>query len=112
MTEDNVRQLVSKYGRKAREVCKEVPEKVHPHLFRHSWAMFLYQNGVDLSLVSQWLGHSNLETTLIYAHADTELKRKAIEKAVPEDSPLKEHVNPERFKVDDDDLLKKLCGLR
>lgn len=112
MTEDNVRQLVSKYGRKAREICKEVPEKVHPHLFRHSWAMFLYQNGVDLSLVSQWLGHSNLETTLIYAHADTELKRKAIEKAVPEDSPLKEHVNSERFKVDDDDLLKKLCGLR
>ena len=75
MTEDNVRKLIAKYGVQARKICKEVPENVHPHLFRHSWAMVLYQNGVDLTLISQWLGHSNLETTLIYAHADTELKR-------------------------------------
>ena len=86
MTEDNVRKLIAKYGVQARKICKEVPENVHPHLFRHSWAMVLYQNGVDLTLISQWLGHSNLETTLIYAHADTELKRKALEKAVPVES--------------------------
>lgn len=66
MTEDNVRKLIAKYGVQARKICKEVPENVHPHLFRHSWAMVLYQNGVDLTLISQWLGHSNLETTLIY----------------------------------------------
>ena len=112
MTEDNVRQLVRKYGKQAREICKEVPENVHPHLFRHSWAMILYQNGVDLTLISQWLGHSNLETTLIYAHADTELKRKALEQAVPDDSPLKEHLNATRYKVSDEELLKRLCGLK
>lgn len=112
MTEDNVRQLVRKYGKQAREICKEVPENVHPHLFRHSWAMILYQNGVDLTLISQWLGHSNLETTLIYAHADTELKRKALEQAVPDDSPLKEHLNAARYKVSDEELLKRLCGLK
>ncbi|MFQ7538621.1 MAG: tyrosine-type recombinase/integrase [Clostridium sp.] len=110
--EDNVRQLVRKYGKQAREICKEVPENVHPHLFRHSWAMILYQNGVDLTLISQWLGHSNLETTLIYAHADTELKRKALEQAVPDDSPLKEHLNAARYKVSDEELLKRLCGLK
>ena len=44
--------------------------------------MHLYKNGVSLSLISQWLGHSNLETTLIYAYADTEMKRKAIDKAM------------------------------
>ena len=112
MTEDNVRKLIAKYGVQARKICKEVPENVHPHLFRHSWAMVLYQNGVDLTLISQWLGHSNLETTLIYAHADTELKRKALEKAVPVDSPLKEHLNAERYKVSDEELLKRLCGLK
>lgn len=112
MTEDNVRQLVRKYGKQAREICKEVPENVHPHLFRHSWAMILYQNGVDLTLISQWLGHSNLETTLIYAHADTELKRKALEQAVPDDSPLKEHLNAARYKVSNEELLKRLCGLK
>ena len=112
MTEDNVRKLIAKYGVQARKICKEVPENVHPHLFRHSWAMVLYQNGVDLTLISQWLGHSNLETTLIYAHADTELKRKALEKAVPVESPLKEHLNAERYKVSDEELLKRLCGLK
>ena len=112
MTEDNVRHFVHNYGETARKECLEVPENVHPHLFRHSCAMNLYQNGVELTLVSQWLGHSDLETTLIYAHADTELKRKAIEKAVPEDSPLREHVNSERYKIDDEDTLKVLCGLK
>jgi site-specific recombinase XerD len=72
MTEDNVRHFVHNYGIAARKKCFEVPENVHPHLFRHSCAMNLYQNGVGLILVLQWLGHSNLETTLIYAHADTE----------------------------------------
>ena len=112
MTEDNARYLTHEYGIMAREKCAEVPENVHPHLFRHSCAMSLYRNGVELTLISQWLGHSKLETTLIYAHADTEIKRKAIEKAIPNDSPLKEHINAERYKISDDDVLKVLCGLK
>lgn len=112
MTEDNVRYLTQKYGVSARKECLEVPEKVHPHLFRHSLAMTLYRNGVDLSLVSQWLGHSCIETTLVYARADTEMKRQAIEKAVPEESEIKKFLNPERYTVNDEALLKQLCGLR
>ena len=45
-------------------------------------AMHLYQHGMDLTMISQWLGHKQVETTLIYAYADTEAKRKAIEKAM------------------------------
>ena len=112
MTEDNARHLIRKYGEKARIKCSEVPFGVHPHLFRHSIAMHLYQNGVELALVSQWLGHAQLETTLIYAHADTELKRKAIAAAMPENGPLNEHINSERYKIDDEELLKLLCGLK
>ena len=112
MTEDNVRCMVRKYGISAKKDCLEVPDNVHPHLFRHSLAMSLYRNGVDLSLVSQWLGHSCIETTLIYAHADTEIKRQAIEKAIPEESELKQFLNAERYTVDDEELLKQLCGLR
>ena len=81
MSDDNVRKLLKLYGGQAKKTCPNVPDNVHPHLFRHSRAMHLYQHGMDLTLVSQWLGHSTLETTLIYAHADTEMKRKAIEKA-------------------------------
>lgn len=112
MTEANVRSIVRKYGQMARKICSEVPENVHPHLFRHSWAMVLYQNGVELTLISQWLGHVQFETTLIYAHADTEIKRKAIEKSVPESDPLKELLNPERYTADNEELLKQLCGLK
>lgn len=112
MSEDTARNLVHNYGESARLICTEVPENVHPHLFRHSCAMHMYQHGVDLTLISQWLGHAHLETTLIYAHADTELKRKAIEQSVPEDSPLKEHLNIDRYKVDDEEDLKILTGLK
>jgi len=112
MTEDNVRDFVHKYGVMARGICAEVPENVHPHLFRHSCAMSLYRSGIHLTLISQWLGHANFETTLVYAHADTEIKRKAIEKAVPVDTPFAEYVNAERYKVDDEAILKELCGLR
>jgi len=67
---------------------------------------------MDLSLISQWLGHAQLETTLIYAYADTEQKRKAIEKATAPNSPLKGNLNAERYTVSDDDVLKKLYGLK
>jgi integrase/recombinase XerD len=74
--------------------------------------MHLYHHGMDLSLISQWLGHTRLETTLIYARADTEQKREAIEKATVPSSPLKGKLNAERYTVSDDDILRKLYGLK
>lgn len=112
MTEDNVRRLLQKYGDMARAIEPTIPKSVHPHLFRHSIAMHLYQNGVPLTLISQWLGHSRLETTFIYAYADTEQKRNAIEKAIPEDSTLKKYLNAERYTENDDELIKRLYGLK
>ena len=112
MTEDNVRHLARHYGTMARKCCKEVPKNVHPHLFRHSRAMHLYEHGMDLMLVSQWLGHAQFKTTLIYARADPEMKRKAIERATAKDARLRDLIKPRRMKVDDDDLLKRLYGLK
>ena len=74
--------------------------------------MHLYQEGMDLTLIFQWLGHSQLQTTQIYAHADTEHKRKAIANATPPDNPLCSKLNSARFTVTDEDTLKKLTGLR
>jgi len=112
MTEDNARRIVARYGSAAKSICPEIPDNVYPHLFRHSRAMHLYQNGLDLTLISQWLGHSQLETTLIYAHADTELKRRAIERAIPNDKTLAKHLNADRFQISEEETLKALCGLR
>lgn len=89
MSDDNAARFIQKYARKAKAVCPTVPEKVTPHMFRHSRALSLYRKGVPLPLIAEWLGHSNLETTLIYAYADTEMKRAAIEKATGQNHPLR-----------------------
>ncbi len=81
MSADNVARFMRKYADIARINCPEIPDNVHPHMFRHSRAMHLYQGGMPLSMVSEFLGHADPETTLIYAHADTEMKRQAIENA-------------------------------
>lgn len=112
LTDRSIRYMLQRYGQMARAVCPAVPENVHPHLFRHSRAMHLYQEGMDLTLISQWLGHSQLETTLIYAYADTEQKRKAIAAATPKDNPLYAKLNPARCTVTDEETLKRLTGLR
>lgn len=112
LTARNMRYVLRAYGEKAGLECPEVPEKIFPHLLRHSRAMHLYQEGMDLTLVSQWLGHSQLETTQIYAHADTEQKRKAIAAATPPDNPLYSKLNSARYTVTDEETLKKLMGLR
>ncbi len=112
LSHDCISKLVKKYGAMARKICPEVPRNVHPHLFRHSRAMHLYQHGMDLTLVAQWLGHANLETTRVYAHADTELKRKAIASASEQNGPLRSALNPSRFTVTDEDTLKRLYGLK
>lgn len=109
MNDETVRVRLQKYADAAREKCPEVPLKVHPHLWRHTRAMHLYQHGMDLALVSQWLGYTNMSTSLIYAYADTEHKRNAIEKAMHGDEPS--IADAKLCTVSDDELLKKLYGL-
>ncbi|MFZ3085017.1 MAG: tyrosine-type recombinase/integrase [Candidatus Hydromicrobium sp.] len=60
---------------------------VTPHVLRHSKAMGLLQAGVNLIYIRDFLGHSNVVTTEIYARADSEMKRKAIESAYMDLSP-------------------------
>ena len=78
MSDDNVARFVSKYGASAKTTCPEVPARVHPHLVRKTRAMLLYKAGMPLELLAQFLGHNDPMTTLIYARADNEMKRKAI----------------------------------
>lgn len=112
ISDRRIRYILKQHGLKAHADCQEVPENIYPHLFRHSRAMHLYQEGMDLTMVSQWLGHAQLETTEIYAHADTEHKRKAIAASTPQDNPLYSKLNSARYTVDDEETLKRLVGLR
>ena len=58
-----------------------VPEKISPHVLRHSKAMHLLENGVNLIYIRDILGHASVVTTEIYAKANPEMKRHAIEAA-------------------------------
>jgi site-specific recombinase XerD len=58
-----------------------VPEKISPHVLRHSKAMHLLENGVNLIYIRDLLGHASIVTTEVYAKANPEMKRQAIEAA-------------------------------
>lgn len=109
MSSDNVQRFVEKYGAKARSQMPSIPH-IYPHLFRHTRAMYLYMAGMPLEMVAQWLGHSQMETSLIYANATTEMKRAALRKISTKENSV--FGDSEEFKYKDNDkIIKQLYGL-
>ena len=84
LTKEGVSYILDKYVKMARTKSRAIPERVSPHVLRHSKAMHLLQAGVNLIYIRDYLGHVDLKTTEIYARTDTETKRKAIENAYPD----------------------------
>ena len=62
-TEQSIRLMLKKYTLKA-----GIQRKITPHMFRHSFATYLIEEGVDVSCVQQILGHSSIKTTQNYIH--------------------------------------------
>jgi integrase/recombinase XerD len=85
LTRFGVRYLLHKYVTATAEDVGTLPNKrIHPHSLRHGTAIALLKAGVDFATVSQWLGHSNLNTTMIYARADMDVKRQALAQVFPD----------------------------
>lgn len=93
-TRPGIAYILEKYLKRAEESHSELlfPNRIHPHMIRHTKAMHLLEAGVNLIYIRDLLGHVNVTTTEIYLRANTETKRKALESAyievVTQDVPV------------------------
>jgi site-specific recombinase XerD len=75
-----VRFKLSTYVRQAAQTMPSLAKKqISPHTFRHAAGVMLVSSGVDVTIIRSFLGHEKLDTTNIYAEANLETKRKALE---------------------------------
>ena len=82
LTRKGIAYILNTYAGMARMVSPElIPERISCHSLRHSRAMHLLQAGVNLVYIRDLLGHVSIQTTDIYARADSKAKREALEKA-------------------------------
>lgn len=107
LSPDAVQRLIAKHVKTARTGYAGLANKqVSTHTLRHSCAMDLLRNGLDVAVLAIWLGHEKLESVNAYIHADPTLKERALDRL----TPLNPAAKPGRYKPADA-LLAFLEGL-
>jgi integrase/recombinase XerD len=102
---DCISTFLHKYAYMARIECPEVPENVHSHLFRRSKATHLSDNGIGLPIISRYLGHADITTTMVYVRPNQQKILEALES-------IKQQKTPDQALEDYDKMRARLCGLR
>lgn len=94
MSARNVERITAKYGKLAKEQCPNIPDRVHPHMFRRTRGTTMYRDGVPIEQVSALLGHKQIETTrTYYSRPSPEQIRESINKATVAEPECKEWLN-------------------
>ncbi|MCP4981674.1 MAG: tyrosine-type recombinase/integrase, partial [Gammaproteobacteria bacterium] len=79
LTRWGVQYILKKHVDAVRRVHPGFTQPVTPHSFRHTKGMHLLQSGVSMDIIRDFLGHVDISTTQIYARANLEMKRKALD---------------------------------
>lgn len=87
-TRSGIRYILNKYIKMASVVDNSIPETINPHRIRHTRAMHFYEADNDLVNVRDFLGHTDIKTTSIYARSSLAKKKQAMQKI--SDSPVTE----------------------
>lgn len=77
-TEQSIRLMVKKYCQLA-----GIERNITPHMFRHSFATYLIEEGVDISCVQPILGHSSIKTTQVYIHVAAKMQAEILRSMHP-----------------------------
>lgn len=78
LSRERIRQII-----RQRAALAGLPERVYPHIMRHSFATHLLENGADLRVIQDMLGHADLSTTQIYTHVDSKRLTSIVQKFHP-----------------------------
>ena len=103
LSPSTIETFLQKYADEVRLTYSNIPLRVYPHMFRRSRATHLYQDGIPLELISRMLGHSQIDTTKVYATPSIKMLREAVESD--------EHMSIEPD-WDDEDEVALMFGLR
>lgn len=108
MKSGTVDAFLKQYAKLALNEDPQFPQNLHEHMLRHSIAMAMYKKGIPLSYIRDFLGHSSVESTRIYAYADDETIRASLEAV---DGLLgNDKLKSKKWKVKEKSLLE-YCGL-
>ena len=98
LTPKAVAWFLDKHVTSAARACPSLAGKrVTPHVLRHTNAMLLRAENVDLLTIALWLGHASTASTEIYMHADNKLKQEAIDRIAPTGTPPGRYQPPDRL---------------
>jgi len=108
LTQPAIAKMLKKHAIEAHEACDDVPLKLHAHQFRHAKASHWLEDGMNIVQISFLLGHSSIETTMVYLDITTDAELKAMATLEDEnDSKV-----AKKWKTSSHKDLSTFCGLK
>ena len=116
MAPRTVNSFLSVYAKRLHGIDPSFPENLHCHVFRHSIGMAMYKAGIPISYIKDFLGHSSIDSTAIYAHADNDAMAEALRSVDQDALPEKDQEGndvfvPEKKWKGKEEYLLHFCGL-